>query len=251
MILKSIEECDRRFDFFSLKVWPTALPPIAYKSHLLCGFARRDGIAISIDNTALEILLIAIYKELNIFELSRLFAIEPQLDFSYLAERSGFSWCENLKLSLITIKNLDLATQHWMEQKSFSARDIQILRSFSDYQKLIPIFDYLKNSSASKSEAVQILEIAGELILLERPLPQLNTSSAALIEDLEKLRSPMANSTTQTKNNKLGEWSWPKSTSGKFMRRGDQTQIEVKIQASSAQELKTRLSALEGLSAYL
>jgi hypothetical protein len=258
MILKPINECDRDFDFFPMRSWPPLLPPYAWRDHLVSGFDRRTGLALNFDTCELAEILKATYEKFNVFELARWWQIlrprpahHDSSQMIQLCDMSGLKWCDHLEGTLSAIVQLPLHVQHWCEERKWTAGDVQILRSLPSLDEVTAAFTKMQQTRATRSQGVEILEIYGELQLLQVP-PAVrlgaSTSADAWLKELRQLRFPLATRTLEQKNSELAKAPWPKSTSARWVREGDKMKLEVTIGAENGTDLSRRLKQLESVS---
>jgi hypothetical protein len=164
---------------------------------------------------------------------------------------SGFKWNDHLEGTLRSIAPISISIQHWCEEKKWTAGDVQILRALPDLAAIQPAFEKLIATKATRAQGVEILEIIGELILLAIPWADTlaaNTSAEGWLQNLRKLRHPRAAQSLDSKNRELMKAPWPKSTSAKWLRKGDRLKLEVVVEADDGVDLARRLQQLESLS---
>jgi hypothetical protein len=248
MILKPTTECESDFNFFPFKSWPKVLPAVAFCEQLVCDFHQTSEMALDLDQGSLAQVFIAVYHRLNIFELARLSQTSmDRCSLKQIVTASGFVWSDNLKCHLESIARLPRSFQYWCEAKELAPREVQIFRSFAALDLWQDSFRLFPTLGLTRQRAVEALELTGELLLLGIDPAELLPKSQHLDEWLKYLRSlrrPQALSVIDQHNDELAKIPWPKSTSGRWLRHGDQLQLEVSLKAHSKTELSMRLREL-------
>ena len=83
----------------------------------------------------------------------------------------------------------------WSLEKKLNSTDLSILTEFKSAKPFKPLIEWIEKSQAvSHSEGKQILELGGELLLMNQSIQnvlQKHKQAKALITDLKKLRFPI------------------------------------------------------------
>ena len=82
----------------------------------------------------------------------------------------------------------------WSQEKKLNSTDLSILTEFKSPRSVKPLIEWIEKQPVSHSEGKQILELGGELLLMNQSIQavlQKNNQAKALIEDLKKLRFPI------------------------------------------------------------
>lgn len=258
MKLTELSLCSKILQFTPRRNWPKALPLYSWNGILLNGFEREGNEAV-IDlgeSCTLIEAFASIYEKLNLMELARLFRAvrnSPQLqdlNWTKLVEAYGMRDSEAHREILHRLLDVTEPMQKWVEEKDLSVRDLMILLSFDSLKSLQPCFHFLSEKSCSKSEGVKILELYGELILLDRDAAttlSLASTPADALRSLELLRYPMRKSMQMTLEEKLKSVQMPLRTQARFLTQGDETSLELKLQAKNPEDLKKRLESLQNM----
>lgn len=256
MKLTQLSLCSKDLHFSPRRTWPKALPLFSWNGLLLNGFDRQEDQAVvelSESSTLLES-FVSIYEKLNLMEFARLFRVirtSPQLkdlNWTELVEAYGQRDSEAHREILHRLLDVPEAMQKWIEEKDLSVRDLMIFISFDSLRNLQTCFTFLTEKSCSKSEGVKILELFGELILLDRDAAttlSVSTTAADAIRGLELLRYPMRKSLQINLEEKLKSVQMPLRTQARFLTQGDETSLELKLQAKNPEDLKKRLESLQ------
>lgn len=258
MKLTQLSLCSKDLQFRTRRAWPKALPLFAWNGLLLNGFEREgehNVIDLSESSTLLEA-FVSIYEKLNLMELARLFRAvrtSPKLkdlNWTELVESYGMRDSEAHREILHRLLDVAEPMQKWIEEKDLSVRDLMILLSFDSLKNLQPCFQFLTEKSCSKSEGVKILELYGELVLLDRDAATtltVATNAGDALRNLELLRYPMRKSMQITLEEKLKTVQMPIRTQARFLTQGDETSLELKLQAKNPEDLKKRLESLQNM----
>jgi hypothetical protein len=254
MTIHSIMQCDRRLDFHPRRDWPRALPALAWQGLLLTGFERTEGQVLDLWENGrcpwLEAVKAA-HPELGLGELSRLQArliqTRPELAKEFndgLLAEYGLRWCERLQETMQALASTPLEFQNWVDEKGLAARDLSPLLAVG--VDVAPFLMELPRLGLSKSQGVQALEWFVELLMMGQPLNDLmpSTDGAAYLRRLEQWRKPAAADHDQRRQRQVAEWPWPAHVQGQWQRFGDQSGLEIKIRATSPQDLHKKLERL-------
>lgn len=232
------------------------MPLYSWNGILLNGF-DRDGDPSVMDlgeSAKLLEVFVSLYEKLNLMELARLFrAVRlsknlSELNWTLLLEHYNLRDSEAHREILHRLLDVPENMQVWIEEKDLSFRDLMILLSFDSLKTLQPCFNFMTETLCSKSEGVKILELYGELILLDRDAHttlSVATNASEAIRGLEFLRYPVRKSTQNTLEEKLKTVEMPMRTQARFLTQGDETSLELKLQAKNPEDLKKRLESLQ------
>lgn len=256
MKVTELSLCSKDLNFSPRKVWPKALPIYSWNGVLLNGFEREgEHPVIDLGETSSLIeAFVSLYEKLNLMELARLFRIArfskglPEFNWTELLEHYNFRDSEAHREILHRLLDVPENMQIWIEEKDLAFRDLMILLSFDSLKNLHPCFTFLTERQCSKSEGVKILELYGELILLDRDAHttlSVATTAADAIKGLEFLRYPMRKSLQNVLEEKLKSVQMPLRTQARLLTQGDETALELKLQAKSPEDLKKRLESLQ------
>lgn len=208
------------------------------------------------------------YPKLSIVELSKLYFICSSAHSHKNLLNSDFFIeilkKQNIRLdqSLIEVFQL-MSTLHldfleWLHEKNVSAQELYVLKSLADTANLKQILEQIAQSQASRSEGIQILELAVELKSLiktdfqtelqsnENKIEKLPSENASQwLKRLKILRYPMRAAQIQKQQSKLEAMAIPKFLNARLIENQDKLLTEIKFQFHNPLELKKNLEALE------
>lgn len=250
------------FNFRPRLEWPKALPAISWKGQLLTGFNRPPTAPVidvwELQRPGLVDTIKGCYTELGLSELARLSQL---LTFSseemFLEIREalfleyGLRWSDRLDVTLKSLLKCPSEFQEWVDDKKISVRDLSPLLALQDVEAFAPFLRAMTDLLVSRSEGVRMIELGVELFLLDRPLNDLLPSGndgAKYLRQLETWRKPTANSNDETWRAKVQKWPWPSHVKGEWQRFGDESGVEVKFRAKSAQDLMKKIEGLKSIS---
>lgn len=254
-----VTHCGKSLNFTPHRIWPEALPAIAWKGELVCGFERRSGIAVDVfDNGHAGILetLKACYPELGLSEIARLiFKLEKLLatdDFKEIRENFfrayELKWNDRLGELLTLLRLSPVEFQDWVDEKGISPRDLSALLALNERVSEFHVFlKAMTELRFSRNEGVRCLELGAELFLMGRPLSDLLPSGvdpAKYLRQLEEWRRPNASASDRDLREEVERWPWPSQVQGQWQRFGDQSGLEVKIRSTSPEDFNKKLERL-------
>ena len=82
----------------------------------------------------------------------------------------------------------------WSKDKKLNSTDLSILTEFKKASSFKSLIEWIEKQPVSHSEGKQILELGGELLLMNQAIQDVldqNTQAKSLIKDLKKLRFPI------------------------------------------------------------
>lgn len=256
-----LSQCNKSWDFKPLVAWPRTLPAMSWGSELLTGFDRDSGVAVDLAETgSLVEGFRACYASLTLAELSRLWSrTHPNPNWAEHLEELfrgyGLRWNDELRTTCAILAELPLAFQNWTSSKQLSVRDLAPLRALAERSQALELGTTLVASKLSKSEAVQALEWAVELLLMDRSWEEIRPSTAIAdsrwLSSLKALRFPQMTSGDRQQQQAVARLAWPPRTSGHWLRQGDKAVLDVRLQADSLEEFRGQLRGLQKIEASL
>ena len=138
--------------------------------------------------------------------------------------------------------------QQWVENKKPGPASLSLLMEFSDTKTLQVILNWIGRHRPSHSQGIQILELAGELLLMGTPLDTLfetTTNLENLLKQLKLLRYPMASKQEEQKSKIIQSLSWPRQMKGRWIRQNDLSGLEIQFRCFSIKDLKQKIQGLE------
>lgn len=255
MLSLKVSQCDRRLNFSPVKPWPVALPAIAWKGWLLSGFEREEGPAIEVSSLNMPFVaaFTSCHAKLSLSELARLRRLAElasfELGWEDLLSHYGLRASDSLDEVLKRLVDLPAEFQDWVSLKELGSKDLAILRSFAEIDALRPLCTAVAVKSASKSTGVQILEWGGELLLMNLPeasvLPLANEDADSWCTRLKALRHPETTAGEEVARKKWLSLPWPSLSQIKWIRKGDESGLEIRFMVSSREDLRKKLKGLE------
>lgn len=245
MSFVSILQCDKRLDFGPRRPWPKAFPALAWQELLLTGFERTSGEAVGLDCTFLEAITSA-YPELGLSEFARLSArVPPELQ-SGLAAAYKLRASERLEQTLQLLRQTPMVFQNWVDDKKLGARDVSVLAAVAEITKYEKFLSTLTTLNLSKMQAVEALDCAVELSLMGslEILPEANERPADYHRRLQALRRPQSTACDEKWRKTVSTWPWPGQVQGHWQRFNDRSGVEIKIRATSPEDLQKKLARL-------
>ena len=135
----------------------------------------------------------------------------------------------------------------WTVKKQLNETHLSILTEFKDSNQLKNLISWIENHNVSHSQGVQILDLAGELLLMGKnitPLLEKHRESDTLIKELKKLRFPESSLREERKKKLLNKLNLAESIEAKWIREKDRTGIQIQFKSFSAKDLKQKIEKL-------
>ena len=261
MELIKLTSCKRLdFDFKPLKKWPLSWPAFAWENKIIAGFRKKHPQALNFTKKDSDFLSLfySCYPDLNLMEMARIFHNENFKE-TFKEDKNfwpNFFTLYDLKQDISLIKNIlnfliksPQSFQNWMEGKKLQISDLRIVNSLKPPKTLYSVCEYLAQKNISQALAVQILELTGELILMEHSpekiLQALKTSPPEnSIEQIECLRKPKALSQDLKKQKQIAKNLWPPQVQAKWRRIGDQGGLEIKLWSANQEDFQKKIKKI-------
>lgn len=248
-----ISECQGSWNFKPQHKLPDNLPAWALGGVLISGFDLKaphpvQNVTKASPAVAAE-LFFSLYPHLSwpeIVRLSQLTEISANLDFEMLITKYGTQSDERFKKTSALLLKWPIDVQNYIAEKDIRAFDVTIVDSLSlDVQK--ELLNLLVQLKPSKSQFCQLLNLCGELILMDTPFVEIveTLKSSQALEELRKKRFPQTSVKDLEFKNFLSTLSWPKAVSAQALRKGDVQGLEIKFFTKDAAELEKTLKGLQ------
>ncbi len=146
------------------------------------------------------------------------------------------------------------AFQKWAENKKLAPPELDILTEFNTSQPLKPLLRWLETRQPTHSQGAQILELGGELLLMNKPLDSrwLNEAQAPeLIKKLQKLRLAETSRRDEKKSKIVQSLSWPPSIQAQWIRQGDRGALSVQFKSFSLKDFQQKIQKLNSVYSQL
>ena len=253
MSLKPLADCKKTLAFQTNKKWPQALPPLAWRGELLCGFNATSAKAWEMDENSSTAQVVEAFLDIHSdFSFMELVGLRKNVQnlswgeefFRELLRQNAKGqeqqWLKLLKnLSLI---NSDLI-QQW-QQKHLQFGDLRPLLSLDEKLLKSEHWQLISHEPFSKSEWNQVIEWFSELLMMKKDhelhlaLEPLQHKPRELLSKLKELRYPETFMRDRIEQDFWKKLPWPKNTQAEFRRHGDQTKAYVSMHLSSLNDLK-------------
>ena len=137
----------------------------------------------------------------------------------------------------------------WLEEKKLSSSELSILKQLSEEQAL-PLLDWIGAHSPSHSQGVEILELSGELLLMDklpRAVFQALQEPKALLKKLRGLRYPLTLGEDEKKFQYIKTLPWSKQLKGQWIRKNDKSGLHITFTVFSLKDFHGKIKSLETL----
>ena len=137
--------------------------------------------------------------------------------------------------------------KQWVEDKKLNVRDLSILTEFKSSAPFKPLIKWIEKHKPSHSEGKLILELAGELLLIEAPITFLllkNKTAKGLMAELKKIRYPKTLFRDQKKSQIIQQLDWPPTIKAKWVREGDKGALSISFKSFSLKDFEQKIKTL-------
>ena len=131
----------------------------------------------------------------------------------------------------------------WTVKKQLNETHLSILTEFKDSNQIKNLIFWIENHTVTHSQGVQILDLAGELLLMSKninPLLEKHQESDTLIKKLKKLRFPESSLREERKKELLNKLNLAESIEAKWIREKDRTGIQLQFKKLLRKRFKTK-----------
>jgi hypothetical protein len=251
-------QCGKHLDFQPRSPWPASLPVFAWQGALLCGFERAEGLAVDLTDdpaASFAAAFTACHPRLGVGELARLYPL-LQNHFSgaqadEVIQFYGLRPSELLRQTFDHIRRLPMDMQNWIDDKKMGPRDLAPLLAWPVTEDTTRFLSEFIKIQLSKSAAAHALETAIDLHLMGHPLadllPQPLDTVEAYLQNLDGRRRPRTTALDREWQAEVQKWPWPAQVQAQWRRWGDTAGLEIKLRATSAQDLKKKLDRLNSI----
>ena len=142
------------------------------------------------------------------------------------------------------------AFHQWVKDKKLTLKDLTILTEFKDSSSLKPLLEWIELCKPTHSEGMQILELGGELLLMNKSLDSLlfkEQKAFSLIECLKKLRQPETSSRDERKSKIINSLGWTDSIKAKWIRQNDRGALSISFNSFSLRDFKQKIQKLDSI----
>lgn len=251
--LTNLAACDRGWDFHPLAQPSPFLPAWALDGHLLTGFEFEQHHAVhniigASPEQACE-LFYFLYPQLSWPELARLI-MAPRaselLPLDLLFQKYGLHWDEHWQRSAQMLCQWPLEIQNFLSEKGIKPFDLTILQSLPLDDQLT-LLSSLTSLKLSKSSFCQMLELAGELLLMGRGSDQILgiLSRPEALQELKAERYPRTSRQDELFKKNINTWKLPGSLQLQAQRKGDILGLELRTFLKDPSEIEKLIKNLE------
>ena len=138
----------------------------------------------------------------------------------------------------------------WAENKKLQPKELSILTEFKDSSSVKPLIQWITNYKPTHSQGVQILELGGELILMNKTFDSVllkETNAGCLINGLKKLRLPNNSARNEEKSKIVNSLDWPSSIQAKWIRQNDRGALSIQFKSFSMKDFKQKIQKLNSV----
>ena len=138
----------------------------------------------------------------------------------------------------------------WAENKKLTPKELSILTEFKNSSPIQPLIQWIEIHRPTHSQGTQILELGGELLLMDKSFHSLlskKTKVSFFIEQLKKLRLKESSARDENKSKTVNSLPWPSSIQARWIRQGDRGALSVRFQSFSMKDLKQKIQKLESI----
>lgn len=140
--------------------------------------------------------------------------------------------------------------QKWVQNKKLNTQHLSILTEFEDISVLKPLIQWIEQHQPSHSQGEQILELGGELLLMDKtiePILLKEHQASSLIESLKKHRTPCVFLRDKNKSELLKNMDWPQSIKSKWVRQNDKGALSIHFHSFSLRDFKQKIQKLNSI----
>ncbi len=138
----------------------------------------------------------------------------------------------------------------WVKEKKITEKDLSILTEFKNCSTIKPLLKWIENYKPTHSQGVQILDLGGELLLMDKSLNQIllkEQKVSLLIEKLKKLRKPKSSVHDEERSKIVAGLSWTNSIKAKWIRQNDRGALSIHFNSFSMKDFKQKIQKLNSI----
>ena len=136
----------------------------------------------------------------------------------------------------------------WVTDKKPDPGALSLFRELSDTNKARDLLTWLGQNRPSCSLGVQILETAGELLLMGKDLSSVFKETERperLLKKLMKLRYPQATKRDEQKAKEIQRLPWPGGIKARWFRQNDTAGLEIRFVCFSPKDFQRKIQGLD------
>ena len=138
----------------------------------------------------------------------------------------------------------------WAKDKQLNPKDLTIVTEFKSISPLKPLIQWIESHKPTHSQGIQILELGGELLLMNKPVHSLlekEKKAASLIEQLKKLRLAESLSRDDKKSKIVNSLAWSHAIKAKWIRQNDRGALSIHFQSFSLRDFQQKIQKLNSV----
>ncbi|MCZ0931874.1 MAG: hypothetical protein OXJ52_01810 [Oligoflexia bacterium] len=138
----------------------------------------------------------------------------------------------------------------WSAKKKLNSTDLSILTEFKNSSSFRALIEWIEKHPVSHSEGKQILELGGELILMNQSIQailQKHKQAKALIADFKKLRFPIYTQKQEEKTKIIKKLKLEPALKAVWRQDKDRGVLSIQFQSFSLKDLKQKIKKLEAV----
>jgi len=253
--------CRMELNFGPLSHWPASLPGVAVQGVVIAGFEQDLILNHHLDVDSIdgqkqvEEIFMSLYPQLSWGEMARLWKSAETLNWFPIASvliRRGHKLNSHFTSLAECFLRQPLTFQNLCIHKGWGGNDLAPLQSVAGLD-LRPLLDKITSSQLSKSQGVQALELAIDL-LMQGQLPQeIEQDGEAWLKTLRQLRYPMSTEADELQQTQVQALQKvvPSSTQIRWVRQGDKAGLEVRLFLATPKDLLAHSQALPHIQSAL
>ena len=140
------------------------------------------------------------------------------------------------------------AFREWVKDKKLSPKEIGILTEFPPKNPPKSLLKWIEKHRPGHSEGAQILDLAGELILMGQTTDGLlskETKAVKLIQALKKRRMTVSAGRDEEKAKTVARMGWPPSIKARWVRENDRGALMIQFKSFSLRDFRQKIQKLE------
>ena len=250
------ENCKKLLNFQTVRKWPVNWPPFAWETTQISGFNSSSIYALNFHSYDVNFLHLfySCYPKLHLPELAQIAIkwknIEPYFFTwsEFFALYNLHQTANDLKKQFQVILSTPLYFQNWLTEKKIHLNELRIFNVVDDINSLNFMFKWLHENNVSKTHGLTALELAGELLLMgykENDILPSHTDSVELsVQYMEQKRKKNTLSKDQDKQKYLQQIAWPSHANGRWLRKGDETGLEIKLWCKNQEDMIKKIEQI-------
>ena len=138
----------------------------------------------------------------------------------------------------------------WSVEKKLNSTDLSILTEFNNSSSFKTLIEWIEKHPVSHSEGKQILELGGELLLMNQSIQTIlkkHKQAKALIANFKKLRFPISSQQQEQKIKIIKKMKLEPALKAVWRQDKDKGSLFIQFQSFSLKDLKQKIKKLEAV----